>query len=286
MSKISHLNNHLQNKMLSKLSQKDRLRYKAAEIKSKKLIRRLRHRRRQLNRIAQTGLSISSCCLAHPCQSGICDRCNISSQRKFVSSIRQFIDRYPDSIFHAVTIILPKWILPHGRLSQFNFEAYKRSLRYYLGKAGCGLVFGVVEFDFIEHSRNRYQPGWLPHFHGVMTSSDLRLLKSRLKDTIIKSAAVARPVKIKPWDGSDRWLDYCSKVSLKRRTGYDDVERFDITSGKSRLCRVTKNRSLLAGQLHELAGFLAGRPLQSRLFGYRAQWRTIGSRWHLVRTVW
>jgi hypothetical protein len=157
-----------------------------------------------------------------------------------------FVRDYSGETLHAVTIALPSSFIPQGRLSRFAIEDHKRSLRYRLSKAGCGLLFGVIEFDFVEHSTGRYPAGWLPHFHGLLAASDLPALRSRFKSAIVRTDVVLRPVKVKEWDGLKKWLRYCSKINLKRRLGFDGVERFNTKTAGARFCRVTKTKDLLS----------------------------------------
>ena len=225
---------------------------------------------------------ISTCDNIHFCGSGVCPHCNCRWQRRTSSAIQRFIQNYSHEPLYAVTIILPKFLLKPGDLHHFDIAAYKRSLRYHLDKAKCGLLFGVIEFDFVEHSAGRYPSGWLPHMHGLVAVSRLNALKAQLKSAIAATDAVPRPIVVKEWDGLDKWLSYCSKVSLKRRVGFETMHLYDAKSGKTRHCRNTKSRKLRSKELQEVARCLHLLPLSDRLFAYRAQWRVKDERWNLI----
>jgi hypothetical protein len=257
--------------------------YDLADAAANRLLNRLQHSAKHHQSIAHLALILSRCDSRHSCDSGVCPRCNHSYQRQFTSAVSRFTTAQPDHEYYAISIILPASYIPAGQLRRFDLTKYKRSLRHYLGKAGCGLLFGVIEFDFIEHSTVRYPAGWLPHLHGLVAAFDLKALKGRFKAAIACTEAVPRPVKLKEWDGQKKWLRYCSKISLKRRVGFDALHRYHKQTGKMRLCRGTKTRKLRSKELRELARCQHRLPLTNRLFAYRVQWRTQGFTWHLVR---
>ena len=172
----------------------------------------------------------------------------------------------------AISIVARSAVVPIGQLNRFSLASFARRLKYTFDQADVGWLVGCIDYSVNFHEADRYKPHWSVHLHGFTVSDDQQALRRRLVEALKKSDEIPRPVRVTPWDGSNKAI-HTLKTTFRRRKGIDNARRFNATNGTWRTCRATKTQQLLAAEKLELALHLDRVGWEGRLFMRHAQLR-------------
>lgn len=200
------------------------------------------------------------------CHSPACPQCARTEQLLMALITRQFaLDHENECFISFVTIIPQNSLVPKGSLSKFDLINFKRRVRDGLARTSALWAAGSIGFSFNEHKNDLRPSHWSPHVHLIVATNDIDNLKRDLRAAFPKSDHAPRPVMVKECDGNAKVFLYVYRPSFQRRISIEQTERFNPRTKKRRLCRATTYDRLRISEWIELALFLDGLGLGSRL---------------------
>ena len=127
----------------------------------------------------------------------------------------------------AISIVARSAVVPIGQLNRFSLASFARRLKYAFDQADVAWVVGCFDYCVNFHEADRYEPHWSVHLHGFTVTDDQQALRRRLVEAVKKSDEIPRPVRVTPWDGSNKAIRYTFKTAFQRRQGIDNARRFN-----------------------------------------------------------
>jgi hypothetical protein len=236
---------------------------------------------------------LDTCNARTPCRSPACPRCAQAAQENFVATVTAYTRERramlaavrnrsrPQVTFAAVTIVPGSLASLPGYLGAPTVDQVHRWFTDRLAGARLTLLVGVLEVQFV--SCPRFPSQWLWHLHGLVETRNIDQVGRRLRALFPASSLVPRPIQIKPWDDSRRWLRYCLKLELRRRVGIGAMSRFNMGQQKPRHCRGTKSLRLDSKEFLELVSFLDSIRLDDRIITKGSQLRASSNGCNLVK---
>jgi hypothetical protein len=153
----------------------------------------------------------------------------------------------------SVSIVPDIGQVPAGRLSTFNYRAFKTRMKNDLAAAGVDRYFLALDASFDHVKGSRLRGHWQLHFWGVVLDGSFPRI-DELKKLMNESDRVDRPVWISPAPIQPRSIRAVVAYAVKSR--FDRREKMLKTRPGRRPFWDTQSRPLLGLPLIELMVFL------------------------------
>ena len=220
-----------------------------------------KQRRRQLIRCLRGGENehrwlarkLRRCREKSPCGSMACPVCQRRYRRWWLAQAAPLLNHSRDQT--AVSLIVPHWQRPFGRLHEFDARRFKAAMRARLRRAlPDNLVVGGIDISLnvggLFASRT-----WAPHVYLIVDDADKETVRAALEGTVKATPEVPRPLQVRAVREPLSALSYAVKPFIGRRCSY--VAR----DGK----RATRKTRLKAAEALEAALVMDGMRPQDRL---------------------
>jgi hypothetical protein len=164
----------------------------------------------------------------------------------------------------AVSIVFPDGGAQPGRLDGLDVVNIRRRFTDAVTAIG-GIEWMVAGFDVSLNDDTAKHLGlrWQLQLYGTAKVKDRKAFSKGLRERYLPSAAIRRPVQIKPSDGSNKAISYGFKTDFVRRVSYWAKSEL---RGKRRKCWRTRKVSLRAREHIELLRWLDKVGLAGRLY--------------------
>jgi hypothetical protein len=223
------------------------------------VVRSLRRRSSPSRTIRDLAVKLAQCTTAQPCGSGACPRCSIASLKPVKAAVTEALRPALSSIGAVpvmITIAPVSFSVPVGELRDFNLNAAVRRLKRTLHAGSLAWCVGALDFCVNEHATGRYKAHWSVHLHAFSVVKNPKKASRSLSGVLPRSTAIRRPVKVQPWDGKTRAIEYAFKSWFGRRIGTDDVTRCRRNKPDQPVSPWPRSTRLRAAEKHELLTFL------------------------------
>jgi hypothetical protein len=229
------------------------------------LLKRLRRKEGATGASIALAEKIDACSRRERCRSPACPVCARAAQRQYTQMLDDFLRaREARGNIYVVSIVPGDATMKPGDLSVAADKLAIRRVKHAMKMAGIRWFVGAWDWSRNEHRDGKFPPHWALHVHGFTRSPDGKMLRRRLKKRFPKTDEIARPVKVKSWDGNRRAAQYCLKPTFTRRISIES-ERFDRHAGKKTKCRNTDKQPLRSGEVRELLSHLEAMGIDGRI---------------------
>ena len=211
----------------------------------------------------QPGLTaLLSCSPEEPCGREGCPVCLRTFRYQLLSEAYRL--RLNRAVWTRASIVPAGWLMPPGRLDDFDLEKAVLLIRKWLERSEiCDLiVVGGIDVSF--NTFGNKPLGWQFHLYLLINSRKSETLRQAIKASFKLDPNVHRPLtlgRVHPADLA-KTLTYSYKSLFKQSSGYLEKER-KKADGSPR--KNSDPLPLTLGQLRELLGWLARHPIGSRL---------------------
>jgi hypothetical protein len=220
---------------------------------------------------------LEGCRPSHRCMSNSCPECSFAGRDFITETDQTYLVHHPDRAnILCVSVVPADGVITPGQLCLGQHVRNVRRWKDKLGKANVRWFLGATDWSFNHHDQDRYAPHWQEHFYGFTATTDIEELKRRLREQFPKTDAIHRPVKLNPWDGGKKALQYMVKPDFFRRIGTDDGRRLGKNGSGHRECRATDKQPLRAREKLELLVHLDQIGIQGRLLMRWLQFMSVG----------